>query len=137
MYARIMVPVDLAHLDRLDKALATAAILAKANGSTIAYLSLVDTAPSSVAPSPEAYDRKLEAFAAAQGEKFGVETEAITIPTPDPRVEAHHRIVEATADFSTDLVVMQTRAPGVMDALWHSNGEYVANHAKCSVMLIR
>jgi nucleotide-binding universal stress UspA family protein len=29
MYSRIMVPVDLAHIERLEKALATAADLAK------------------------------------------------------------------------------------------------------------
>ncbi len=58
MYTRILVPVDLAHADRLSKALDTAAKIAKGDGATLIYTGVTGSEPSAVAHNPEEYARK-------------------------------------------------------------------------------
>jgi hypothetical protein len=72
MYKRIMVPVDMAHTDKLGKAIDTAAGLAKEFGSDLTFVGIADTAPSKVARFPSQYVEKLRAFAEQEAQRSGV-----------------------------------------------------------------
>ena len=137
MYSRIMVPVDLAHADKLDKALDIAARLAKAEGATLIYTGVGTTAPSTVAHNPEEYARKLETFAKEQGDARGLAAESHSMRAHDVSVELADLLIRASEDVQADLVVMASHVPGVADHVFHSNAGHVAAHAPVSVFVVR
>lgn len=137
MFTKILFPVDLQHVDRLDRALAVVGRLAKESDAGVVYMAATASVPGPVASSPEAFGRKLETFVSDQASRYGIEAEAKTVVIGDPRVEADSAIVASAKDVGADLIVMQTHKPDLMDYIWHSNGERVASHAPISVFLVR
>lgn len=79
-----MVPVDLAHADKLDKVLTTAADLAKHYGAALHIAAVTGSAPSAVASSPADFAAHLREFAAEQSQRYGVKIDATAVTTPDP-----------------------------------------------------
>ena len=137
MYRRILVPVDLAHLDRLTKALDTAAHVAAEDGATLIYTGITTSEPSSVAHNPEEYARKLEAFAAEQASRHGVGGEAHVMRSHDPTIDLADRLLDAVEETRADLVVMASHIPGLKEHIFHSNAGHVASHAPVSVFVVR
>lgn len=137
MFNRIMVPVDLAHADKLDKALRCAADLAKHYGATVVYVGVAAATPGSVAHTPEEFKKKMDAFAASHAELNGVSTEAVALTSHDPSVDLDPTLLKAVDDTGADLVVMASHIPNLTDYIWPSNGGTVAKKASVSVMVVR
>ncbi|WP_121631486.1 universal stress protein [Tropicibacter alexandrii] len=137
MFKRIMVPVDLAHVDRLSRALTCAADLAKTYGASVVYVGVSAATPSSVAHSPQEFATKLAEFAEAQGKDAGIETEAHAMTSHDPSTDLDPTLLKAVDETKADLVVMASHIPNVTDYIWPSNGGTVAGHAKVSVLVVR
>ncbi|NND41526.1 MAG: universal stress protein, partial [Silicimonas sp.] len=55
----------------------------------------------------------------------------------DPTTEVDDALVRAIDETGADLVVMASHVPNVMDHIWPSKGGKQAQHAKCSVMVVR
>ena len=85
-YTKIAVPVDLSHTDKLNKALTTAADLAKHYHASIYLLAVTSSAPGEVAHNPVEFHQKLSQFAAAQSTAMGVEFKTRDAVTPDPAI---------------------------------------------------
>lgn len=137
MFKRIMVPIDLAHVDRLDKALTCAADLAKHYGSTVIYVGVSAATPSSIAHTPAEFADKLAAFARNQAGAHGVQTESHAMTSQDPAVDLDPTLMKALDETRADLVVMASHIPNVTDYIWPSNGGTIAGHARISVMVVR
>ncbi|KRS10506.1 universal stress protein UspA [Roseovarius atlanticus] len=137
MFKKIMAPVDLAHKDRLEKALQCTADLAKHYGAEVVFVGVTTSTPSSVAHSPEEYGEKLDAFANEQSQAHGFTALGKALLSHDPSSDVDDVLLKATADNNVDLVVMASHLPNVMDYVWPSNGGKIAEHAKCSVMVVR
>lgn len=137
MFKRIMAPVDLAHADRLGRALECAADLANHFDVPIVYVGVTSSAPSRLAHNPEEFGQKLGAFVEDQAAKHGLEASAHTTITPDPTTEVDDALIRAIDETGADLVVMASHVPNVADYFWPSNGGKLAEHAKCSVMVVR
>lgn len=137
MYSQIMAPVDLAHLDKLERALSVTADLAKHYGAKVTFVSATNSTPGAVAHSPEEFRTKLSEFAAAQAERLGIEADAHALVMPDQRADLDHALVDAAEELGADLVVMASHSPGFADHFWSSNGGAVARHSNASVMLVR
>lgn len=137
MFKKILFPVDLQHVDKLDRALHVVGKLARDTGATVVYMGVTSSVPGPVAHTPEEFGRKLEDFASKQASEYGIEGEAKTVVAGDPRIDVDDRIVDGARDAGADLIVMQTHKPDFMDYVWHSNGERVASHAPVSVFLVR
>lgn len=136
MFTHIMVPVDLAHADRLEGALKAAGDLAGHYGAKVTYVGVTSEQPSSVAHTPEEYAEKLARFAAAQGELLGVsDVTGHAITAHDPAVELDRKLESAVHDIGADLVVMGSHFPKTFDL--GSHGGRVATHMGVSVMLVR
>lgn len=135
LYTHIMIPVDLAHADRLERALKTGTDLARLWGAKVTYVGITGVQPSKVAHTPEEFGRKLSDFARAQGEATGVETDAKAITAHDPAIEIDHMLVDAADEIGADLIVAGTHDPHVFD--WPSHGGKLASHAHMSVLLVR
>lgn len=132
-----MVPVDLTHAERLEKALGCAADLAKQYAAEVTYTGVASSSPSSIAHNPEEYAQKLEAFAQAQAAERGITTKALAITSHDPATDLDATLLKAIKESGADLVIMASHVPNVTDYIWASNGGTIASHAKVSVMLVR
>ena len=69
--------------------------------------------------------------------KHGVKAAAHTAIAHDPTTEVDDALMRAIDETGADLVVMASHVPNVMDHIWPSNGGKLAEHAKCSVMVVR
>jgi len=137
MYKSIAVPVDLTHLDGLEKALHTAAEIARHFGAAVTYVGATTPQPNEVAPTPEAFTQKLEKLAADQGKRHGIEAGVETIVDHDPTIDLSDRLLEAIEKIGADLVVMGSHQPGMAEHFVSSHGGYLASHAPVSVMVVR
>lgn len=139
MYRRIMVPVDLAHVDKLEKALSTAADLARHYEAELYYVAVTGKVPNRVAPSPEQFAAELNHFAAQKSSELGLDVRAKAISSVDVTVELDDTLIAAAQELDADLVVMASHIPGVPDRLHlvGSNAAYVVRHCDVSVFVVR
>ncbi len=137
MYRKIVVPVDLAHTDKLEKALATAADLAKHYRAKTYYVGVTAPAPSAVAHSSAEYAEKLELFAAEQSAQRGLQVEAKTATSTDPIRDLDDALRDTIEDLGADLVVMASHVPGFGSHIFASNAGYLASHTSVSVFVVR
>lgn len=132
-----MVPVDLAHVERLGKALDTAADLAKHYGIPVCYAGVTTETPSAVAHTPQEFDEKLARFGAEQAAKHGIKAETAAYTSHDPAADLDQRLLVAARDTGSDLIVMASHVPGLPEHIFASNAGAVASHADISVFVIR
>ncbi|QYX57949.1 universal stress protein [Roseovarius sp. SCSIO 43702] len=137
MFKKIMVPVDLAHKEDLGKALNCARDLARHYGAEIVYVGVTTTTPSQTAHNPKEYQSKLDAFAQEQARDGDITASAKMLLSHDPRSDVDDVLLKAVGDTGADLVVMASHMPNILDYVWPSNGGKIAEHAKCSVMVVR
>ncbi|WP_034854948.1 universal stress protein [Sinorhizobium sojae] len=137
MYTKIMVPVDLAHVEKLQRALDTAANLSKLYNAPVAYVGVTAAAPGPLGHNAAEYAARLEAFAKDQGARHGISTQSKSVVSHDPAVDLSDALVEAVKTTGSDLVVMATHIPNVVDHIWPSNGGRLATHTNASVFLVR
>ena len=137
MYKKIMVPVDLAHAASLEKALSTAADLAKHYAVPVVYIGVTAATPGPVAHNPAEFAAKLEAFAGAEGVGHGHDTLARAFTSHDPATDLDDTLMKAVHETGSDLVVMASHVPGIADYLWPSNGGKIASHSDASIFVVR
>ncbi|WP_163850563.1 universal stress protein [Pseudooceanicola aestuarii] len=137
MFNTVMVPVDLAHADKLDRALSCAADLAQLYKARVVYVGVSAAVPGAVARTPEEFAAKLDAFANEQARLRGIEATAHAVTSHDPATDLDPALLDAVKDTGADLVVMASHIPNVTDYIWPSNGGSLATHAKVSVLIVR
>ncbi len=137
MYGKIMVPVDLAHIDRLEKAITTATDLAKQYGSSICFVGVTIGAPTEAAHNPKEFAAKLEAFGEAQSSDHGLAIETAVYPSHDPAADLDEVLLTAAREKGADLIVMASHVPGFREHFFASNAGAVASHADMSVFVVR
>lgn len=137
MYQTIVVPVDLGHIERLDKALDTAADLAKHYDADVCYVGVTATAPDDVAHTPAEFTKSLESLAKSQAEKHGIRAEAKAMITSDPTVDVDKTLMRAIDELKADLVVMGSHHPGVWQNMISHHGATLAAHADVSLFIVR
>lgn len=137
MFQRILAPVDLAHLDTLDRALNVAAEAARQNGASVVYVSVGAAAPGPIAHTPEEFTAKLDSFAADQAARHGISGSAMAVISHDPTSDLNETLLKAIDEAGADLVVMASHKPGLADYFFHSNGGEIAARAGVSVFIVR
>jgi len=137
MFRKIMTPVDLAHLDRLRKALATSADLATHYRIPVCYVGVTTAAPGPIAHTPQEFTAKLERFAADQAAAHGIETAAKTCISHDPSADLEETLMKAIEEIGADLVVTGSHVPGLADRIFASHSGYLAAHTNVSVFIVR
>jgi nucleotide-binding universal stress UspA family protein len=137
MYKKIMVPVDLAHIERLNKAITTATDLAKHYGIPICFVGVTAETPTEVAHTPKEFAEKLEALGAAQSKAHNLAIDTAAYPSHDPAVDLDDTLIAAARENGADLIVMASHVPGLQDHIFASNAGAVAAHAEVSVFVIR
>jgi len=135
MFKTIMVPVDLAHADRLSDAIGVARDLATRYRAKLVFVGVTATTPGPVAHNPEEFAQKLAAFAKEAGGEADATSHVIV--SHDPTADMDDKLVDAIPEIGADLVVMATHVPGIADMLVPSHGGSLARHVGISVFLVR
>ncbi len=137
VYKKIMVPVDLGHQDRLEKALTTAATLSAQYGAPVTFVGVTTAAPGSVAHNPAEYSGKLQTFAESQAQAHGLTADSRSYVSHDPSTDLNRTLLQAAADTGCDLIVMASHVPGFGDHIRASHGGNIAANAPVSVFVVR
>jgi nucleotide-binding universal stress UspA family protein len=138
VFRKIMVPIDLTHVEQLEKALAAAADLSNHYAAPVCFVGVSAATPGPIAHNPHEFERKLELFAEAQAAERGiVEASARSYVTHDPAVDLGRTLLLAVEETGADLVVMQSHVPGFPEHLFASNAGQVAAHSNVSVFVLR
>ena len=137
MYRNIAVPVDLEHVDRLEKALATAADLGKHYNAEVCYIGVTTTEPSPLGHTPDEYAQSLAEFGRQQAAKHGIETTTLARTAHDLSIDLDKILLKAISESGADAVVMASHVPGLADHFFASDAGTVASDAKISVFVIR
>lgn len=137
LFQKIMVPVDLAHVEWLEKALDAAVRLARQDAIPICVVGVTPETPSPVAHTPREFEDKLAAYAGAQSRKHGVEIEPRAYASHDPTADLDKTLIAAAKAEGADLIVMASHVPGLQEHIFASHAGAVASHAEASVFVIR
>jgi len=137
MFRKIMMPIDLAHADKLEKARTAGADLAKHYKVPVCYVAVAASTPGSLGHNPAEFAEKLEAFGKGEAERFGITTEVKAITSHDPTIDLDKTLLTAIDQTGSDVVVMASHIPNIADRLWPSNGGTIASRSKASVFVVR
>lgn len=137
MFKKLLVPVDLAHVDALMNALSAADDLAKHYHAEVCYLGVTPSTPTSVAATPAEYEKKLREFAEERAQKHQQSVSAHTVTSPDPVADLDDIVLKAIHQVGADLLVMATHLPRHLDAVIPAHGGKIATHTDISVFLVR
>lgn len=133
MYKKIMVPIDLEHADKMEKAVNSATVLAKAYGAAISMVGVTG----SVLHSPDEYQQQFIRYAAKQSDKYGIDIKAVTYFSVDVEAELRSKLENEAEKNGYDLIVIASHHPGLLDYIFSSNAEHMVTHAKASVFIVR
>ena len=137
MFHRILAPVDLGHLDKLERALSVTGETARHHGVPVTFVSVTAATPGEVAHNPDEFRAKLTEFAKEQAESQGIDATALAIISHDPTTDVDDALLKAVKETGADLVIMASHKPGAADYFWPSNGGKVASHSEASVFVVR
>ena len=137
LFKKIMVPVDLEHIDQIEKALGLAADLSKRFDAPICYVGVAGEQPGPIARNPAEYEEKLREFAGRQSTLHGHKADAKAYIGHDLVADVDDVLLKAVHDVGADLVVMASHIPTLTSYIWPSNGGKIAAHSDASVFLVR
>lgn len=137
MFKKLMLPIDLAHAAKLEKALQAAVDIARLYDCPITLVGVTAEVPTSVAHNPTEYAAKLKQFGADFADKHSVAVETKAYAAHDPSIDLDKAILAAVRETGCDLVVMATHVPGVPEHFFASHGGAIASHAPVSVFVVR
>lgn len=138
MYKRILVPVDLDHVQTLTTALDLAAKMAQDGNGSLILVGVVDAAPTATTRTDgDRIADALATFSKEQSDKYGIKIVDHVQLRGDLHVNVGKDIVTAAKDNSCDLIVMASHVPGLKEHIIASNAGYVASHAPMSVFVVR
>jgi nucleotide-binding universal stress UspA family protein len=137
MFKKLMLPIDLAHVARLEKALQAGVDLARLYGCPVALVGVTAETATSIAHNPAEYAAKLEQFGADLAEKQGIVVETRAYAAHDPSIDLDKTILGAARDTGCDLIVMASHVPGIPEHFFASHGGAIASHAHVSVFVVR
>lgn len=136
MYKSILVPIDLAHVERSQPMIEVARKLG-VEGSSIMLLHVVEEVPSWIAN--ELPDGILEKSRISAGSELKAMANAAVIQA---KVEIrsghpHTTILNVADEAGVDLIIIASHKPGLQDYFLGSTAARVVRHARCSVLVVR
>jgi len=137
MYTKIMIPVDLRHVDRLGKSLQVAADIAKLYKAETYIVGVGHNVPNEVARTPDEFTQKLAQFASENSQTYGVTFVPHAETSHDPAVDLDDVLKRSANSLGIDLIVMASHTPGVAEYIFASNAGHLASHADLSVLVVR
>ena len=136
MYKTILVPIDIANLDK-GKSMIDVAKAHAGKDTQIILLNVVEEIPNWAAAeipdgilekSRQTSDDEMNAIAEASGIDMDVEVRM---------GHSYKTILEVAEEKAVDLIIIASHRPGLQDYFLGSTAAKVVRHAKCSVLITR
>ena len=136
MYKTILIPIDMAHVEK-GKAMIDIAIAQRGEDTQIILLNVVEEVPAWVASqlpsgvldaSRQSALEELNAIANVGGINADVEVRA---------GHPYKTILEVADKTGAELIIIASHQPGLEDYFLGSTAAKVVRHAKCSVLVVR
>ena len=136
MYKTILIPVDIAHVAKLNTIIESASLQGGSH-SKIILLNVVEEIPGWAAvelpsgivdKSVQSSLKELQALARSADTEMDVE---VRIGHP------YKTILKVAEEKSVDLIIIASHKPGLQDYFLGSTAAKVVRHAKCSVQVVR
>lgn len=139
MFKTILVPVDIAHPERVKSSLEAASKLALAHDSKLVLLYVVEQLPGYVLTEvPEGFRDSMKVRATAEINKIVAAQELpATAQVLVREGHVYHTILSVAGDVGADLIVIASHNPVMADYLLGSVAARVVRHAQCSVLVLR
>lgn len=137
MFKQIMVPVDLQHIDQLEKSLTVAADLSKHYEASICYVGVTNEQPGPISHNPAEFEDKLDEFANEQAILRGVNATSRAFIGHDLVADVDDVLLKAVKEVGADLVIMASHVPTLVNYIWPSNGGKIAAHSDAAVFVVR
>jgi len=140
MFKSILVPIDIAHRSSWEFAIPQAIELAAASGGTVTAITVVRDIkamlegvhfPFQVDLMMSGARDKLREIVSAYRSMNVLINEEVGFGS------IGHEILSAAREHGTDLIVMASHRPEMRDYLIGPNAAHVAQHAECSVLVLR
>ena len=141
MFNRILVPVDLAEDEQMERVLKVGAELAQSNDAELHVMTVLPTYSMPIVGSyfPKTHEKEaLEAVRTALKEKLDA------LEPPPKGMKGHvttgtiyDEIMRAADKLKCDLIVMASNRPELQDYLLGPNAARVVRHARQSVFVVR
>jgi len=136
-FSKIMVPVNLQHAEKLEKAISVATDMARQYGASICLVGVTTAQPNEVARTLDQYREKLAQFAEEKSTDSGIEMTSQAFDTADPLRDLDDVLDNAIKEIGADLVIMASHVPNFADYLLASNSGRLASHSSASVFIVR
>lgn len=139
MFKIILVPIDIAHPERVESSLAAASKLASAHDSKLVLLHVVEQLPGYVLTEvPDGFRDSIREGATAETKKIVAAQELpATAQVLVREGHVYHTILSVARDVGADLIVIASHNPVMADYLLGSVAARVVRHAHCSVLVLR
>jgi universal stress protein F len=136
MYKTILVPIDIAHLDK-GKAMIDVATAHANTGAKIIILNVVEEIPTwAAAEIPEAILDKSRQTSVDEMNAIAKES-GIEMDVEVRMGHSYKTILDVADEKSADMIIVASHRPGLQDYFLGSTAAKVVRHAKCSVLVIR
>ena len=136
MYKNILVPIDLAHLEKGQPTIEVARKLADDN-SRIILLNVIEEIPIWVASELPAGIIEKSSLTAHSEMKAVAKAAVIEADVEVRSGHSHNTILSVADELDADLIVIASHKPGLQDYFLGSTAARVVRHAKCSVLVVR
>ena len=136
MYKTILVPIDIANLDK-GKSMVDIAATHAGKDTQIILLNVVEEIPNWAAAgipqdildkSRQTSEEEMDAIAKASGISVDVEVRT---------GHSYNTILEVAEEKAVDLIIIASHSPGLQTYFLGSTAAKVVRHAKCSVLVTR
>jgi len=140
MFKSILVPIDLAHPSSWEHALPQAIELAAASHGTVTVMTVVRDLAATFEGANFPFQFELM-MSEARGKMLQIisshRAEGVALVEEVRRGGIGREILHAARRHKTDLIVMASHRPEMKDYFIGPNAAYVAQHALCSVLVLR
>lgn len=139
MFKKILVAIDLVHLEKCHDMIDRAEVLAEENDGQITLLNVIMDIPPYVAlEMPPDTQKRLLADAKTKVVKLARDHALPSLCRAEIRVgDPANRILEMAQSEDMDLIIVASHQPEFADYLLGSVAAKVVRHAPCSVMVLR
>ena len=137
MFKKLMLPIDLAHAARMERAVQAAVDLARLYDCPVTLVGVTAETATSVAHNPTEYAARLAQFGADLAGQHGVTVDTAAYTAHDPSIDLDKTILAAARETGCDLIVMASHVPGIPEHFFASHVGAVASHATVSVFVVR